>query len=164
MQASTLVQMQDQQYGRVIYGTVVSVFIGADIFALNYVVIRPHAQPNKCDSVNRVILYGHLGVPDVSVGDEVIPTTRIGANEATQAHIHLEIRDYEDSFWGFSANLWFYNPAYYMHSSGMKILQAQAKKQFDKQIGNGVTFVGEKDGNGNPILGDPYTQPIRIPR
>ena len=106
-----------------------------------------------------MVLYGHLGTPTVEVGDGVIPTTRIGATDAQTSggpHLHLEIRDYKDHYSHFSANSWFYNPAYYINGSDMHVLTLIAK---DQKFRDTVTFVG--DDNKYP---DPLTQPERIPR
>jgi len=149
-----------------IYGTVVDVVSPASSFRPNYVIIRP-TRSNPCECVNRVVLYGHLGTPSVKVGDKVRPATRIGATDAAAGggpHLHLEIRDYEDHYTAFTDNEWFYNPAYYLSSYWMNRLQAAAKAQSAHGVSSGLAFVGETDEDGNRVLGDPYTQPYRIPR
>ncbi len=143
-----------------LYGTVVSVYRNSRYFAPNYIVVRPTSGLLKyLYIVNRVVFYGHLGAPTVEVGEEVVPATIVGTTvaEATGGpHLHLEIRDYKDHYPYFSANSWFYNPAYYLNGSDMSTLISVAEKQ---EARTPVTFTGEDVGTGNP-----YTQPERIPR
>ena len=143
-----------------LYGTVVGVFRQASVFSPNYIIVRPTSGLlTSLYRIDRVVLYGHLGTPTVEVGDGVIPTTRIGATDAQTSggpHLHLEIRDYKDHYSHFSANSWFYNPAYYINGSDMHVLTLIAK---DQKFRDTVTFVG--DDNKYP---DPLTQPERIPR
>jgi RHS repeat-associated protein len=125
-----------------IYGSVVGAFKNSGVFSPNYVIIRP-TRPDACECVNRIVLYGHIGSPSVEVGDNVGPVTLIGHVEATEGHLHLEIRDYEDDYAAFTANKWFYNPSYYMSEYWVGRLQAAAQTQSERNgVPSGLAFVG----------------------
>jgi len=167
-----------------IHGTVVYESDSPDAFGPGLVIIRPRSARYVCEYADRVVLYGHVGGIPIKKGDDVLPTTLIGhttnhGGSGTRNHVHLEIRDYYDfygdaSYHNFSNNNWFYNPAYHLSRYDMNILIAQADRQFKAGNRSGVWFVagidengrpiGEVDSKGNPLRGDPYMQPFRIPR